>query len=225
MLISSTQDATPPAPVSQDNQPQPLAQDTPPAPFPQDPQPQPSKNNKGNHSLNLESLKKKPSPFDLFALMANPQPPSFDFFTLPESPLLEPPPSINLTCLTTTHELACVISKEVEKPGISTTIVTVSTTDPFSSLNKVEVAIKYYDTHPCSFLVELKSAPEATDLLATSMPALQLSLNEVLPHFQIHILPPCLLILKQKTPPSQLRKKSRKDKLPPPSSANCSPYL
>ncbi len=194
-------------------------------PFSQTTSPRLSKHKRKNHVSHASPLKKKPSLFDLVASMAAPPPPPFDLLALPEHPLREPLPPLHSTCLATTRELACIISQEIEAPGVSTTIVTVSTQDTFSPLNGVEVAIKHYDTHPCSFLVELKSAPEATDLLTASMPALQLSLHDALPHFQIHVIPPSLLIVKQKSPATQPRKKHRKDKLPPTSPSNRSPYL
>ena len=84
------------------------------------------------------------------------------------------------------------------KKGVSITTVTIQTDNPFSRFNDMQVTIKHYDTSPHSFMIDLKTAPETTDLLAKRLTDLQIALQEKLPHFNIHLSPPSLFIIEKK---------------------------
>ncbi|MEM7175999.1 MAG: hypothetical protein AAF443_08815 [Chlamydiota bacterium] len=96
--------------------------------------------------------------------------------------------------------------------GISVTTITIQTDDPFSHFNDMQIAIKHYDTSPQSFMIDLKSAPEATNLLFTRLNDLQIAFQERLPHFDVHLSPPSLLIV-EKEGRSQTVKEDKKRKL------------
>ena len=100
------------------------------------------------------------------------------------------------------HELSPEILTLVEKManyimverqnGVSTTTAIIEMEG--SALDGSEIVIDHYDTAPHSFNLQLSGSPEATDLFATNLASLELSLqvHPVLQGFRVNVLPPIL---------------------------------
>ena len=111
------------------------------------------------------------------------------------------------------EDLAKVVAEYITveaKKGVMTTTLTVQAEDPTSCLHQFECTIKQYDTDQQSFMISMKSVPEATEMLTKQLATLRLALEKALPGFVIHLSPPSLLIARKKKGQTHFAKKKPK---------------